>query len=709
LTKWFQYFREPLNRHGWRKLYLILISAIIGSLVLALILPLPAPPMPVASEIYDRNGQLVASFFIQNRRWVSLSEIPSFLQQAFLAVEDHRFYQHRGINPGRILKAAWTDITQGRLAEGASTITQQLARSAYLDQKRSFTRKIKELFYALKLELHYSKDQILELYLNQIYFGHGAYGVKVAAATYFNRPLGQLNQAEMALLAGLPKGPAYYSPYLNLSAARKRLREVLQRMLDCKYVSAKELALYTNQPLHLSGIQPVTQQAPYFLDLLQKELSRIFPNNPGIIYKAGLQIESTLDLQTQRIAEKVFTSQLPKLLIDNKGLSQPQGALIAIEPENGEIRALIGGTNFQKSQFNRAIQAKRQPGSAFKPILYTAALEHGYTLASQIDRTPKTYLLGAHSYRPLDDEDENATGNLTLRNALAISSNVVSVKLLDQLGFLPVISLASQLGIHSLLPRQLSLALGVGEVTPLELTSSYLTFANGGVKWLPTTIRKILDHEGRVLYQSSPKPGRVLDPGIAFLITQALTGVLQEGGTAANIGKYFNRPAAGKTGTTEGNHDAWFVGYTPDLLACVYVGCDRNERSLPGAANRIAAPIWSEFMKKALAGKPARDFTIPNNIQSAAICKETGNLATTACPAVFEYFLSGTEPTQYCEVHRFIELEICARSGKLAGPYCQETEIKRFRLGEQPVGVCDVCRKGTRLFEWLWKLFHRKD
>ncbi|HEX3046463.1 MAG TPA: PBP1A family penicillin-binding protein [Bacillota bacterium] len=685
----------------------MLIGIIIGSLVLALVLPLPAPKMPVATEIYDQNHQLVASFFTQNRRLAPLSEIPPFLKQAFLAVEDHRFYQHRGINPGRILKAAWTDLTYGRLAEGASTITQQLARSAYLDQGRNFTRKIKELFYALKLELHYSKDKIFELYLNQIYFGHGAYGVKVAATTYFNRPLDQLNQAEMALLAGLPKGPAYYSPYLNLPAARRRLREALQRMLECKYITAKEFALYSNQPLRISGIRPATQKAPYFLDLLQKEVAQIFPNNQGLIYKAGFKIESTLDLQTQKVAEQTFANYLPKLLIDSHGLSQPQGALIVVDPENGEIRALIGGTDYQKSQFNRAIQAKRQPGSAFKPILYTAALEHGYTLASQIDRTPKTYLIGAHTYRPLDKEDENMTGNLTLRDALAVSSNVVSVKLLDQLGFLPVINLANQLGVHSLLPRQLSLALGSGEVTPLELTTSYLPLSNGGTKWVPTTIRRILDHDGRVLYQTPRKPAPVLDPGISFLITQALTGVLKEGGTAANIGKTFNRPAAGKTGTTEGNHDAWFVGYTPDLLACVYVGCDQNERPLPGAANRIAAPIWAEFMKKALLNKPARDFTIPDNIQSVTICKETGNLATVSCPSISEYFLAGTEPTQYCEVHRFVDLEICARSQKLPGPYCQEREIKRFLLGEQPVDVCDVCKKQTYLFDWLWKLFHR--
>ena len=367
--------------------------------------------MPVASEVYDCNHHLLATFFIQNRRPVSLDEVPLFLRQAFLAVEDHRFYQHHGINPGRILKAAWQDLTHHSLVEGGSTITQQLARNAYLNQQRTFFRKLKELFYTVKLELHLSKDRIFELYLNQIYFGHGAYGLKVAAETYFNQNLSRLNQAEMALLAGLSKGPAFYSPYLNPRAARNRIDEVLERMVNCGYITPTEAEVYHHQKLRLPGLHNKKQSAPYFLDQLQDEVARLFPKDPGFIFKAGLRIETTLNPKLQLLAEQSLLQGLPRLCKDAAGLTQPQGSLIAVNPENGDILALVGGTNIQKSQFNRATQAKRQPGSAFKPILYATALEHGYTLASRFDRTPVTYTLGTYAYRPLDQNDEHTSAS----------------------------------------------------------------------------------------------------------------------------------------------------------------------------------------------------------------------------------------------------------------------------------------------------------
>jgi 1A family penicillin-binding protein len=665
--------------------------------------------MPVVTEVYDSRHQLLTTFFIENRRPVSLNEVPPFLRQAFLAVEDHRFYQHHGINPGRILKAAWLDITHRSLIEGASTITQQLARNAYLNQKRTFVRKIMELFYTVKLELHLTKDRIFELYLNQIYFGHGAYGLKVAAETYFNKNLSQLNQAEMALLAGLSKGPAYYSPYISMQAARKRTSGVLDRMVRCGYITPPQLEIYRQQSFHLPGLRARKQPAPYFLDRLQDEMARIFPKDPGIIYKAGLRIESTLDLKLQTFAEQSMAKGLPHLLVDASGLPQPQGALIAVNPENGEILALVGGTDIQKSQYNRATQAKRQPGSAFKPFLYATALEHGYTLASQLDRTPVTYTLGAHTYRPLDKNDEHSSGMMSLRDALAASSNVISVKLLNQIGIEPVIKAAHQLGISSHLPKLLSLALGTGELTPLELTTAYIPFANNGLKYIPTTIRRITDQNGQVLYQPQQRPTQVTNPGVAYLVTQALTGVLKDGGTAANIGNLLGRPVAGKTGTSEENLNAWFLGFTPDLLCCVYVGCDHNERSLPGAANQIAAPIWANFMSSALQDRPALDFQIPKEITNVEICKDTGALATTFCPKKTEYFLTGTEPTTFCTKHRFIDLQICSRSGMLPGPYCQHLEVRRFNLGEQPVQICNQCKKRASFFQWLKRIFRRSD
>lgn len=663
--------------------------------------------MPTASEVYDCQHNLVATFYMQNRLPVSLTEVPLFLRQAFLAVEDHRFYNHRGINIGRIGKALINNLIHQRLEQGASTITQQLVKNAYLDQKRTVIRKLKELFYTVKVELHLSKDQILENYLNQIYFGHGAYGIKIAASTYYGKELERLNEAEMALLAGLPKGPAYYSPYNHKKSARKRLKQVLKRMVDCGYLTEAEFLEFSQQPLCLPGIQSREQRAPYFLDLLQSELTQIFPKTNGLIYTGGLRIESTLNLELQNIAEKSLIKSLPKLLYDSNGLVQPQGSLIAIDPRSGQIVALVGGTDYSKSEFNRAIQAKRQPGSSFKPILYAAALNGNYTLASMIDATPQSYTVGTEVYQPLDNQITAEKGLLSLRDALACSSNVIAVKLLDQMGFGPVLDMAKRLGIDSNLPQQLSLALGSGEVSPLEITKSYLPLANGGIQIQPTTIRRIFDQKGRLIYQTPLTQSRVLKPGVAYLVTQALTGVFEEGGTAANIRDLIDRPAAGKTGTTEDNRDAWFIGYTPDLLVSVFVGCDRNERPLPGSGNRIAAPIWANFVRKALAGKPKLDFIIPGDVVKVLICKETGAKATAFCEQFHEYFITGTEPKEYCSKHRFIKLEVCKRTGLLPGPYCR-TEEKTFLLSEQPEEICDVCHERRYFLKWLRKLFRNQ-
>jgi 1A family penicillin-binding protein len=696
------------GRHPFSYCLLATIFLLAGVGIVALYLPLPANRMPVASEIYDTRHQLAATFFSQNRRPVRLTEIPPFLQQAFLAVEDHRFYSHHGLNPGRICKAALFNLARRRIAQGASTITQQLAKNAYLTQERSFTRKLKELFYTLKLEIHCSKRTILERYLNQIYFGHGAYGVKVAAATYFQKDLAQLNQAEMALLAGLPRGPAFYSPYTHPRAARRRLDATLRRMQKCGFITPEQYRKYRRQPLTLPGVKTQSNTAPYFVDLLQKELARLFPGDPELLYNAGLRIESTLDPGLQKAAQSAMRQQLPRLYRDSRGLPQPQGALIAIDPSSGEIRALIGGTDFGKSQFNRATNAKRQPGSAFKPILYAAALSHGYTLASRFDLTPKTYLTGAQTYRPTDHGDSDASGKLSLRDALACSSNVVAVKLLERLGFDPLLSLTAKLGFRSKFIPLLSLALGSQETTPLELAAAYLPIANGGARHRPVTIRRVLDRQGRVLYQHTPNGARVLQPGVAFLVTQALTGVFKPGGTAANINHLVNRPAAGKTGTTKNNRDAWFVGYTPDLLAAVFVGCDTNGRNLPGAANRIAAPIWADFMQAALREQPPQKFPVPPDICKVAICQTSGALATAACPQQDEYFIIGTEPKNYCNQHRYIQLKVCRRSGLLPGPYCVDLEQKLFPLAEAPTTVCDQCKQQSRspLIEFFRRWFH---
>jgi 1A family penicillin-binding protein len=640
----------PFN-HVWLRIILIIPTIVFLFLVAVIIrLPVPAPRMLVASEVYDTRHRLVATFFSENRRPVKLKEVPAFLRDAVLAVEDHRFYSHQGINPGRILKAALYDLLHGNLEQGGSTITQQLVKNVYLTHERTFSRKFQEILYSIKLEYKLSKDRILELYLNKIYFGHGAYGVKVAAETYFQKELNQLNQAEMALLAGLPRGPAFYSPYNHPKAARRRLRQTLLRMKACGYLTAAQYQNYCHQPLNLRGIKKKNNAAPYFMDLLQNEFNLIFPDNPELIYTAGLKIESTLDLEMQQAAVKAFQDGLPVVYHPAGSLSQPQGALIALDLQNGEIRALLGGSDYTKSQFNRAVQAKRQPGSAFKPILYTAAFKSGFTLASKIDREPKTYYIYGKPYRPTDQH--SGSGMISLRKALAQSSNVVAVKLIERIGFKPVLKMAERLGIKSQLRPHLSLALGACEVTPLELATAYATLASGGVRNQPGTIRRILNEQGRIIYQRKSKGVAAIDPAFAFLTTQAMREVLKSG-TAAKIGRKLDRPAAGKTGTTNSNRDAWFVGYTPDLLACVFVGCDNYERALPGMASQVAAPIWAAFMIEALKDQPAKEFPVPDNIEKVSLCKFNGKLAGKSCSSYTEYFLKGTKPLEVCNGNHF--------------------------------------------------------
>lgn len=637
----------------FRNLLIVGCTFLLAFILLLIFLPVPAPRMLMASEVYDTKHRLAATFYSENRRPVKLKEIPVFLRQAVLAIEDHRFYKHSGINLGRILKAAWYDLTHGSVEQGGSTITQQLVKNVYLTHERTLARKFQEFLISIKLEFKLSKDEIFELYLNKIYFGHGAYGVKVAAETYFQKDLSELNEAEMAMLAGLPRGPSYYSPYKHPKSARKRLELVLSRMKECGFINEVQYKQCLKEKLNLPGLKTRNNLAPYFMDMLQNEIVRLFPENPQLLYTAGVKIESTIDLDLHRYALKAFNQGLPVIYRREGAIPQPQGAFIAMDPNNGEVRVLIGGTDYNRSQFNRAIQAKRQPGSAFKPIIYAAAFGNGFTLASQIDREPKTYHIGSTVYCPTDHH--GGTGMMSLRNALAQSSNVVAVKLLEQVGFKPVFTAAEQLGIKSKLKPRLSLALGACELTPMELATAYATLANGGTRFSPTTIRRIIDHQGNVIYQNNRKGVKAFDPGVAYITTQAMTEVLKSG-TAAAIGAMLKHPAAGKTGTTNNNRDTWFVGYTPDLLACVFVGCDNYERNLPGMASQVAAPIWGNFMQEALKKYPIRDFPMPYNVKKVALCATTGLIANKSCPVRTEYFISGSEPSETCNRNHLFNL-----------------------------------------------------
>lgn len=686
-------------------LLLWLAAAACGALALLVIAkPLPLPDPEAACLVYDRYGRELGRLQKEYRIPIPLQEIPAFLQQAVLAVEDHNFYQHQGFSPRGMLRAALHDLRQGRADQGGSTLTQQLAKNLFLSRERTFARKIKEAFFSLRLELHYSKDQIFQAYLNQVYFGHGAYGVSAAARTYFGRKPAELNRKELALLAGLPRGPALYSPYLNQAAAHKRIDLVLHRMVATGAISRAEAAAIRREPLRLQGSGPRSLRvfAPYFLDFVRKEAAARLDKAVETINWNELRLETTLDPRWQQAAEAALSGQLCQGAKDRQGVPQPQGALVALDPEDGGIRALVGGTDYQLSPFNRATDARRQPGSAFKPFLYLAALEHGYTLASQISCAPLTIKSGGRVYSPTDrGRPTGPQGFLRLREALAKSSNVAAVRLQELLGRETLISMARRAGITAPLKPLPSLALGAQEVSPLELAGAYCIFANGGKAVKPYAIRRIRDRQGRVLWEHTPARTAVVPPELSYLLTAALKDALGPGGTAPQVGAAFNFPVAGKTGTSQGARDAWFVGYTPDLVAAVYIGDDEN-RPLPGGGGKVAAPVWQAFVQQIRATLPARDFPRPIGIVSATICRGTGLLATPSCPRFTEDFTVSTAPVSYCLDHRRVVLSVCAETGLLPNAFCRQTVEKEFKWTERPREVCAECRRPRSLWDWLF-------
>lgn len=680
----------------WR-LFLVLA----GAFLVFFCLPPGAPNQSFTTRVMSDEGEIIAYLYKENREPAVLSEIPDFLCHAVLAVEDHRFYEHSGFSPVSFFRAVYHNIFIRRGLQGGSTITQQLAKTGYLYSERSLVRKVKEVLYAFRLELHYNKTQILEMYLNQIYFGHGAYGVKTAALTYFGREPAKLNRAEMALLAGLPKGPALYSPYLDPGAAQNRIMVVLQRMEAAGYLAAGEKELILNERLRLPGPERQPKQALYFLDFALEETARILRVDQDRLSAMGLSIETTLSLPCQQAAEEALKNGLTPY----QRAGQPQGALIAVHPGTGAIKALTGGTSYTQTSFNRAIHARRQPGSAFKPFVYLAALEAGYTLSSTVSCRPFSWKSPTGIYEPVDyGEDPYHHRELTLREALAVSCNIAAVSLHHELNMTPVITMARRLGITSPLPSHVSLALGTAEVTPLELLTAYLPLANGGRAVTPWAVKAVYDRSGKLLWQRRQQSRQVLDPRLAYLLTSALQDTLKPGGTAAEAGKKLHCLAAGKTGTTQENRDAWFAGYTPQLAAVVYIGHDRNQ-PLPGGGGKLAAPVWVNFFNKAMQGQPSPGFPVPQGIVSRTICRETGLLATPACPQKKEYFRVGYDPVLYCSKHRLLKLHVCSQSGLLPGPYCRVTEEKEFRWGEQPRTQCEKCRPPRT----LWELFFKND
>ncbi|MCR5175449.1 MAG: penicillin-binding protein 1A [Anaerovibrio sp.] len=559
---------------------------------------------PASSQIYDINGNEIANVHAdENRVPVKMNQIPENLKNAFVAVEDVRFYEHSGIDFRGIMRAAWSNITNQGVSEGGSTITQQLAKNAYLTQDRTFKRKIQEMFLAIQLEHQYTKQEILELYLNQIYFGQGAYGVQAAAKTYFGKSVEELDLSECAMLAGIPKSPNYYSPMNNLKAAQARKATVLDQMAKYGYISTSTASKTKGEELRLvKNTTKSSGEAAYFVDYVIQMMIEKYGSDA--VYKEGLKIYTTLDMDMQRAAEEAMKN-LPDMSEAN-GIKQPQGALVAIDPHTGHIKAMVGGRG--TDMFNRATQAERQPGSAFKPFVFAAALESNFTPSSIIDDKP----LEINGWEP-QNYSRNFNGKVSLRYVAEQSLNVPTVRVAQDVGIDKVIYYGREMGISTFVTEgdqndgNLATALGglTRGVTPLELTSAYCTFANDGIHVEHTAIIRVLDRNGKPLEEPTPKSKQVLKKSTVNDLTSMLMGVVARGtGTAANIG----RPAAGKTGTTSDYHDAWFMGYVPDLVVGVWIGTDDNQRMGTMTGGTTPAVIWKAFMTKVMSGMPNKSF-----------------------------------------------------------------------------------------------------
>ncbi|HUU50484.1 MAG TPA: PBP1A family penicillin-binding protein [Nitrospinota bacterium] len=616
--------------------------------------------LPLASKVYSDDGELIGEFFLEKRIFVPLSKVPRHFKEAIISVEDTRFYSHRGIDLLGILRAFYSNIKAGEVVEGGSTITQQLVRSLFFNREKKLSRKIKEILLAIKLERKISKDKILELYLNQIYFGHGAYGIEAASQAYFGKSVDEIDLQESALLAGLPQAPSAYSPFINPKKAFKRRNHVLKRMMMEKKISSSDFKITEKSPLGLN-VRNERKVGNYFIEYVRQQLEEKYKNS--LLYKGGLHIYTTLNKEMQENAEDALREGLLKLdkrqrmlniVNGDNSVPEAEGSLLACEPKTGYIKALVGGFDFNRSKFNRAIQAKRQPGSAFKPILYLAALDNGFTPADIIIDSPIVHvnLDTQRNWKP-NNYNRMFSGKTTLRNALAFSRNVISVKLLERVGIDRVIEYAKILGIKSPLTRNLSLALGTSEVSLLELTSSFGVFASGGFKAEPIPIKYILDRDGKILDVFEIKKKRVISEETAYLMTSMLEEVVKNG-TGRNA-RSIKRPIAGKTGTTDNFMDSWFIGFTPNLVAGVWVGFDEPRSLGPQeTGSKTALPIFVKFMKKSLKDVPIQNFSPPNDVTFVKIDKETGQLATKDCPTknvIFEVFKKGTEPTRYCDIH----------------------------------------------------------
>jgi len=581
----------------------------------------------IISEVYSDDEVLIGEFFMERRMVTPLSQMPRLLIRAFIAAEDARFFEHRGIDYWRILGATFRNIEAFDVVQGGSTITQQIAKSFFLTPERSYTRKVKEAILAQRIERYLTKNEILYLYLNQIYLGEGAFGVAAAAKTYFGKPVQDLTLAECAVLAGLPPAPNSLSPLRHPKKARERQLYVLNRMVERRMVTQKQAARAAAEQIRLRPKAPKGyNEAPYAIEQVRMYVEEKYGKEK--LYKGGLKIYTTINYKMQQAGQAAVLKGLEEFEAregKGKGRDQVQGALIALDPQTGYILAMVGGRDFSASQFNRATQARRQAGSAFKPVVYAAALDRGFTPATIIVDEPFSYIdvPGKEPWEP-QNFDREFWGPITFRKALTFSRNVVTVKIAQAIGVDYLVDYAKNLGIKSKLEPNLSLALGAANVSLLELTSSFGVFAAQGYRAEPILITRIVDKDGNLLEEVEPSAVEVISPQTSYLITSLMQSVIQEG--TGQKARALGRPAAGKTGTTNDTRDAWFLGFIPQrLVAGAWIGYDIEKPLGSHETGAVAAlPIWLEFMREAVAEIPLENFSVPEGIVFVKVDAATG-------------------------------------------------------------------------------------
>lgn len=599
------------------------------------------PPGYVSIKVFDRHSRFVGRILPEKRYWATLDRIPVFLQNAIIAIEDSRFYEHGGIDPRGIARALIKDVGKLKMAEGGSTITQQLIKNKHLSGEKTLERKIQEGVLAIEYERKYTKKQILEMYLNEIYFGNGAWGIVQAARIYFDKYPRELTEAECTLLAGVPKAPPRYNPLGNPAVTRDRKNLVLKRMAELKMITRNREKRLRAQ--RIAVVQP--GEAPWYLAHIRSRLIEQYGGD--IIERGGVEVIAALDLKLQRLAEQCLREGIGRI---SPGL---QGALLSMDPQTGDVLAVAGGTDFKRSPYNCAFFARRQPGSTIKPLIYAAALDKGITAGSIWNDGRVAYPRNGHeNWMPRNYGNEHY-GNLSLRQALAYSNNIVSVKLLETIGVAEFVRFAGTMGLSLRSPNDLSLALGTDEVTLVDLMRAYVPFAAGGLQPKTRTIIKIYERHRNQWTEVPAELKPVISPAAAYIMTSMLKDVLLYG-TGKSLQAFSReRPAAGKTGTTDDCRDAWFIGYTPQLIAGVWAGYDIPRPMGQGfTGGTVCAPVWGRFMRAALSGNPIADFPRPDSVVSVRIDPATGCLAAPDCPEKQEeFYVAGTAPTVYCPRH----------------------------------------------------------